>query len=180
MSKPIKSALIDAYLEKRSHLKLFLLARFRSESVAEDILQEIYLKLQRSSFCKPVENYSAYLFKVANNLALDFRKKQQRAANRDYNWSDVSTHSLGGEPVYDVPAPEQAIDAKRKLACVRDTLNKLPHQCRRVFILHKLEGHSHAEVASLLGMSRGSVEKHMSKALKQMAFSVQMLEGKND
>lgn len=180
MSKPIKSILIEAYLEKRPALKRFLLARFRDDTIAEDILQEVYLKLDRSTFQKPVANTGAFLFKVANNLALDYRKKRQREVIRDHDWGEATRQNVGGEPVLDVPNAEEVLESRQKLACIRETLDGLPPQCRRVFILHKLEGLSHREVAEKLGVSCGTIEKHMSKALKKMALALQMLESGDD
>ena len=179
MNKPIKSVLIEAYIQQRGTLKRFLIARFRDGSVAEDILQEIYLKLERSEFRLPIENQAAFLFKVANNLALDFRKQKQRQTARDHEWSDISRHKVGGEPVHDAPDPEQILDAQQRLGCVRKTLEQLPPQCRRVFIMHKLEGHSHTAISAMLGISRSTVEKHMSKALKTMAMALEKL-GQHD
>ena len=164
-----KNTLIETYLEQRPALKRFLIARFRDSSIAEDILQEIYLKLTRSDMAKDIENQTAYLFRVANNLALDFRKQKQRSAARDHEWSDISRHKVGDEPVHDAPSPERILDAKRKIAKIQEILAAMPPQRRKVFVLHKLEGHSHAEIAAMLGITRSTTEKHMSKALKTIA-----------
>jgi RNA polymerase sigma-70 factor (ECF subfamily) len=47
-------------------------------------------------------------------------------------------------------------------------LDSLPPQVARAFKLHKLEGLSHAETAAVMGVSRSSVEKHISAALKAL------------
>lgn len=161
-----KSAVIEAYIEKREALKRFLVARFRDETVAEDILQEMFLKLERTSFDKPVENAGAFLYRVANNLALDFRKQAIRQQTRDKNWGEATSHQVSGEPVDDTVDVTAAIDAKKKMQRLVDGLDELPPQCRRVFVAHKFEGLSHSEVATRLDISRSTVEKHMSKALK--------------
>jgi len=180
MSEPIKAPLIEAYLKQRPALKRFLVARFRDSVIAEDILQEVYLKLERARISAPIENHAAFLFRVANNLALDYRKKSIRVAIRDREWSDVSRHSFGGEPVQDLPDPEDALDYKKKLACVQATLETMSPQCRRVFMMHKLQGLSHADVSEQLGITRSTVEKHMGKALKTLAVSLKKLENGND
>ena len=178
MNQIDKTALIEAYLSQRPVLKRFLIARFRDSSVAEDILQEVYLKLTRTSLRTDIKNHTAYLFRVANNLALDFRKQQQRTAARDLEWSDISRHKIAGEPVHDAPGPDRVLDGQKKIAQIQEILNEMPPQRRMVFTLHKLEGHSHLEVAAKLGVTRSTVEKHMSKALKTLASALTLQEDK--
>lgn len=172
MSQINKNTLIEAYLKQRPVLKRFLIARFRDSAIAEDILQEIYLKLARTTLKTDVKNHTAYLFRVANNLALDFRKQQQRAAARDHEWSDLSRHKVAGVPVQDDAGPDRVLDGKKKVTLIKKIIEEMPPQRRRVFTLHKIEGHSHEEVAAQLGVSRGTIEKHMSKALKALAVAL--------
>jgi RNA polymerase sigma-70 factor (ECF subfamily) len=60
------------------------------------------------------------------------------------------------------------IDSKKRIAQLATLVDQMPPQRRRVFVLHKLEGRSYAEVAASLGVSRSAVEKHMIAALKQI------------
>lgn len=52
-------------------------------------------------------------------------------------------------------------------------LDELPDICRQVYIYQRLEGSSHAEIASELGISRAMVEKHMNKALRHLSTRLQ-------
>lgn len=165
-----KSVLLEVYMEKRPELRRFLIARFRDETIVDDILQEMFLKLERSSFDKPVENMVAFLYRVANNLALDFRKMSIRQQTRDKHWGDVAVHKVGGEPVDDGVDVTISIDAQKKVRRVVSLLEELPPQCKRVFKAHKFGGLSHSEVAERFEISRSTVEKHMSKALKHLIF----------
>lgn len=167
-----KSAVLEAYIARRPELKRFLVGRFRDDTVAEDILQEMYLKLERATVRAPIENVGAFLYRTANNLALDHRKAAMRRKARDQDWSDTSSHKLGAEMVADAPDADTALDAKRKLMAIVKALDDLPPQCRRVFIAHKFEGLSYREVAEKMGVTKKTIEKHMSKALK---FLVQHL-----
>lgn len=163
-----KSALIEAYMEKRGELRRFLVARFRDDTLADDILQEIFLKLERTNFDKPVENMGAFLYRVANNLALDHRKMNIRQQTREKNWGEATSHQVSGEPVDESVDVAASIDARKKVRRIMSLLEELPPQCRRVFTAHKFEGLSHSQVAERLEISRSTVEKHMSKALKYL------------
>jgi len=168
-----KTAVLDAFFNKRAALERFLIARFRDATAAEDILQEMYLKLSRTTFDTPVDNINAFLYRVANNLALDFRKTAVRQQDRDTLWGETTTHHMGGEPIDETVDVETKLDAQKKLKQVIDSMNDLPPQCRRVFVAHKFEELSYKEVAEKLNISRSTVEKHMSKALKYLADKLQ-------
>lgn len=170
LSEDIKSTLTATYVEHRDALKRFLVARFRDEDIAEDIVQEVYLRLNRSSFDREIKNPVAFLYRVTNNLALDYRRGQQRRGARDKNWSDVNHNTVGNETIHDQPDADDALDAKKKVALIVKALDNLPPQCRKVFIAHKFEGLTHREVAEKFGVSRGTVEKHMAKALKYLVL----------
>ena len=130
----------------------------------------MYLKLERADLKAPIANVPAFLYRTANNLALDHRKQAMRRVARDKNWSDASTDKLGGYTVDKTPNAEAGLDARRKLAAVVKALDDLPPQCRRVFIAHKFEQLSYAEVAEKMGVSKKTIEKHMSKALKYLVL----------
>jgi len=169
----IKSQMVDAYMEKRADLRRFLLSHFKDAYHADDVLQEVYLKIQRTEFKGPVDNKVAFLFRVANNLALDHRKQFVRSQRRDHKWHEVSGHFFGGESIYDAPDADAGIDAQAKIARVIQLIRQLPPQCSKVFIAHKFEGLSHAEVAERLNISRSTVEKHMGKALRYLALHLE-------
>jgi len=164
-----KAQLVDAYMEKRAELRRFLLAHFKDAHKADDVLQEIYLKIQRTKLTAPIDNRVAFLFRIANNLALDHRRRIERSLKRDHKWHEESGHFLGSEPVYDGPDADARIDAKAKISKIIQLVRQLPPQCAKVFVAHKLEGLSHAEVAERLEISRSTVEKHMGKALRYLA-----------
>jgi len=161
-----KTILLDAYLEKRPALKRFLVARFRDESVAEDLLQDLYLKLERIEDASDISNIGAYLFRMANNVALDHRRQKMRQMARDKSWVDVSRSESSGESIDEGPAADRAIEARQKLAQVSEALGQLPPQCRKVFVMHKLRGKSHRDISADLGIAVSTVEKHMAKAMK--------------
>lgn len=164
-----KFSLLEYYLAQRPALQRFLVARLQDEQIAEDILQEMYLKLDRSSYDAPVENPSAFLYSVANNLVRDYRKAAARRRVRDHNWSDSNMTMIGTEPVHDVPDADAALDARRKLMRLSARLNELPPKCRAVFETCKLQGMTYREAAEHHGISIGTVEKHISKALKHLS-----------
>jgi RNA polymerase sigma-70 factor (ECF subfamily) len=161
-------ALLETYLQRREALKRFLVARTGNEGEAEDLVQEIYFRLDREPAEGPILNPSAYLYKMAFNLARDHRRERQRAMGRDGLWAESRREMMGSEAVAPLPAADAAYEAKQRLERIVAALDELSPQCRRVFVMHKFEGLSHPEIAARVGISRSTVEKHMGTALKHL------------
>lgn len=156
------------YLSRRNEIERFLTSRLGSRDEAEDVLQELFLKLSRTDPSQKVQNPAAYLFRMALNLARDHRRERSRARARDSDWVAARYVMAGTEPVADIPSAESGYHAKQRLAAIREAIDELSPQCRRVFLLHKFEGLSHEDVARQVGISRSTVEKHMNTALKYL------------
>lgn len=159
--------LLSAYTVRRADLARFLFARLGNQEDAEDVLQELFFKASRTSSADIVDP-AAYLYRMAMNLARDFRRGAARARSRDADWADASGTAAGPHARDEKPSPEAALAAKQRLAQVRFVLEELPTQTRQIFELHKLDGRSHQEIATALGISKSAVEKHMHSALQRL------------
>jgi RNA polymerase sigma factor (sigma-70 family) len=159
--------LMDAYLRKRAELLRFFTRRTGSEAAAEDLVQEIYLKIHSMPAPADLRSPEAYLYRLGSNLLLDRRKQQRRQAVRESAWVRATVGD-GAEPVADEPPADQALAARQRLAIIVAALEDLPPQTQTAFRLHKFEGLSHAEVAARLGVSKSAVEKYMMAALRHL------------
>lgn len=162
-----RKILFDTYLAYRGALTRMLRARLGNEQDAEDLVQELYLRLQRSAEPE-VREPAAYLYKMALNLARDHQRERLRSKARDRQWVEATQTELGGEPVVGGTPADLAYGAKQRLERLMAALEELSPHCRRVFTLHKFEGLAHAEIAARLGIGRSTVEKHMTTALKHL------------
>lgn len=161
-----------AYFERRTDLLRFFAARLGSPAAAEDLVQDIYLRIARLELREPIESPAAFLYRLGSNLMLDQLRGQKRSAARDGAWRATERTHVDGEDLDDSPAADVAVAARQRLAAVLEVVEGLPPATREVFRLHKLDGLSHAEVASHLGISRSGVEKHMMAALRRLAASL--------
>lgn len=160
--------LVAAYLARRANLVRFFAARTGSQSAAEDLAQELYLKVVGRPEGHAAENPAALLYRMATNLMLDRARGEARAAARDGAWSREAHTRLGGDEVADEPAADEALASRQRLRQLVEAVAELPPQMQRAFRLHKLEGLSHAQTANAMGLSVKSVEKHISAALKSL------------
>lgn len=163
---PIEPSLLDHYLARRDNLVRFFAARTRSTAEAEDLVQELYLKLQTVDPNTPIANPAALLFRMGANLLHDRVRGERRARERDRVWL-YSTHMLvGEEEVVDEPPADEVAASRERLRRLADVVKTMPPQMRRAFQLHKLDGLTHAETAVAMDISTSAVEKHISGALK--------------
>ncbi len=167
MASPERPALLATYLARRADLVRFFTARLNSAAAAEDLVQEIYLRLSRAD-PGAVRDPAAFLYRTGWNLMLDQLRQQRRSSAREAAWSGLDLVGAGEAAVDPSPRADLALEANDRLRRLVARLGALPAQTQRVFRLHKFEGLSHAETAARLGISRSAVEKHVSAALKAL------------
>jgi RNA polymerase sigma-70 factor (ECF subfamily) len=165
-----RAALIETYLARREDLLRFFALRLKSPAAAEDLVQEIYLRLARVEADAPIDNPAGYLYRLGSNLMLEQLRGQRRSAARAEAWTETHTVKLGAASLADEPPADDALAARQRLAAVIAVVRELPPRTQEVFRLHKLEGLSHAETAARLGVSKSAVEKHMIAALKRLSI----------
>lgn len=163
------SPLTSTYLSKRAQLVRFFTVRTSSSAEAEDIVQEIFMKIAGLDSAA-IENHAAFLYKLGTNVMLDRVRSKRRSEARDSAYFDMEVGDGSRiDPSAPAPSPEDAWQSKRRLEEVLRVLDNFPPQRRRVFTMHKIDGQSYSEVAQALGISKSAVEKHMMAALKQLA-----------
>jgi RNA polymerase sigma factor (sigma-70 family) len=161
------SGLTGAYAELREELRRFLTVRLGDAVEAEDVLQELWIRAKAGGR-GPVANPRAYLYRAAQNLALDMVRARAARQRRDGEWIGAPHRSSHAEPVDASPDAEAMMLAREDAAALASAMAALPERAGRAFRLHKLDGLSHAEVAARLGISRSGVEKHIAVAMAHL------------
>jgi RNA polymerase sigma-70 factor (ECF subfamily) len=161
--------LLAAFLERRENLVLFLAARLRSASEAEDLAQELYLKVAAMAADAEVRAPAALLYRMAANLVVDHVRSAQRASRRNAEWRLDNRQTIGATDVVSEPAADEALVARERVRLLAQAVAELPPQMGRAFRLHKLEGLSQAETAEAMGVSRKMVEQHIGVAIRRLA-----------
>lgn len=148
---------MDALQNLLTRLRKLLHNRGRSAADTDDLIQEAFLRLQLYCQDKPVEQSEAFLVRTVLNLSVD---EHRLARNRFTTNTPVEELNL----IDMKPAPEEVLAAQQRLQRVRNALNTLSPRSREVFLLHRVEGYSHSQIAEQLGITLSTVEKHMAKA----------------
>jgi RNA polymerase sigma-70 factor (ECF subfamily) len=153
-----ESRIVATYLERSGFLKRFL-ARFLSAEDVDDVAQEAYLRAYLAEQRAPIEHPTAFLFRVAKNLALTTltRKSRQIAAYIEAAGGHAAASSVAGV--------DQEIEAQQCFGLYCEAIASLPVKCRQVFLLRKVHGLSHKEIARRMELSVSSVEKHLRNGI---------------
>ena len=159
MAEQDRSKLLSLLVAHYDELRGSLMRRFGSAGAASDTLHDTYVRLQRLQTVPDLDNPRAYLFRVANNIALD----RLRTARREER--HLVADELAQEEASTEPSAEVVLEQKERLRLLAVAIEELPPRCREVFLLHKIDGLSHGQIAERLGISRSMVEKHVMKAL---------------
>lgn len=161
----------QAFETHKDALSGFIRKRIDDASAADDLLQDLYLKLQTLKD-EDVQYPKAYLYRMANNLIIDEKRKQSR-------FVDMEAHQEGSaleEEVREERSPEAILSQSQRLSIVTQALQELPEKTRDAFCLLRLKQLDKQDVASQLGISANMVEKHVRKALEYCQLKIKKLE----
>lgn len=167
------SPLLTVYLEKRDALGRFIRVRLGGGGGGggdvEDVLQDLYIKVATLPADQEVREPGAFLYRLTANLLTDRLRSARRSGLREGAWR-CSNQGTGPEEDNDgAPSAERTVAARQQLGRLVTALDDLSPTTRNIFQRHKFDGRSYGEVATELGISKSSVEKHMMRALRHLA-----------
>jgi RNA polymerase sigma-70 factor, ECF subfamily len=137
---------------------------------AEDVLQTLFLRLLRREVLPDMErNPRAYMHRAAINIALDIVKLRARSVGS----ANIDDHVQGQ------PAPPDRMPAFRVQDWLRDALGELSPKAAEIFVLKHVEGYDNAEIAAMLGTSRGTIAVLLFRARARLKKSVRRRLGEN-
>lgn len=152
--------IVELLQKHHNELQHFLSRRIGCPDTVEDIMQTMFLRLSGYQSETRVENPRAFLFRIASNLATDHIRAQSCRSETSIE------EGLLVEYPDSMPSPEAVLFSQQKLALLKQAIQELTPRCREVFILCKFEHYTYLQVAKQLGISEGTVTKHMINALE--------------
>ena len=161
-----KNSLLIQSLSSLDHREIHAFASRRvGEQAAEDIVQDAYLQLLQRENKDEIREPRAFLFRVISNKIIDIWRKSSRHSEAESDYYEVDPDSL----ISGRPGPEALTSGRLAFDNFLAVLDELPMLQRHAFILNKIEGFSHAEVAAQLGVSTKSVQRYLVEAMAHFA-----------
>ena len=143
---------------------------------AEDILQDLYVKLEGLK-PGPVAEPRAYLHRMAENLLYDRRRTAGWRTSREEAW--VASQLGVSREADSRPSAERELIAREELRLISQALAALPDRTLQIFRLYRLDGLRQREIAAQLGISVSSVEKHLRRAYQLVVEAQESLVTEN-
>jgi RNA polymerase sigma-70 factor (ECF subfamily) len=145
----------------------------RNRGLAEDLAQETFIKvLNGLGSYNPQYRFSSWIFKIANNAAIDQLRKRE-----------LDTLSLDGSPHAATPAEQSAtalqlgdhhenpleeLEARELGGAIEHAIAKLRPEYRACVLLRHVEGHSYEEIARILDLPLGTVKTYIHRARNEL------------
>jgi RNA polymerase sigma factor (sigma-70 family) len=162
----VRSLLDDLARRYYAPLSSYFRKRTRNSTEAQDLVQQVFLRLAQYRNLGDLQNRDAYIFQTAANTLKDHYRRQI-----------VRERMPAGHPAFFDPtdsdfSPDRVLQGREALARLVAALRELPERTRDVLMLRCFEGLKHSEIARLQGISTRAVEKHMAKALAHLSGAV--------
>lgn len=156
MTTEQNQAITQTVLRERSRLWNFIRRRVADQTDADDILQDVFYEFtQAYHLPEPIEQVSAWLFRVARNRIIDRFRKKKEVALEDLAATAEDDEDCRLDLMLPSPdaGPEAAYTRAMLLEELQRALEALPANQREVFIAHELDGVSFKEMAAQTGVS---------------------------
>ncbi len=145
-------------------LSLFLQRSWPHRDEWHDLRQEVYARVYEAAGRTRPDAPKAFLFTTARHLMTD-RLRRSRVVSIE----PVGDFESSNVYLIDEVSPERWTGTRQALKRVVEALDRLPDRCREVVWLRRVEELPQKDVASRLGISEKTVEKHLAKGMRLIA-----------
>lgn len=155
------SEILKAFLENEEAIRRFLGRSGAERHEIDDFTQETFLRGFAAEIRSDIAEPKAYLFQIARNIAHEkFRKNARMPISS-------AEDSAGAELLIDEDqaAADDWLDGRRKLALFAQAVAQLPPQCRKAFLLRRVDELQYKQIANRMNITVSAVEKHVAVGL---------------
>ena len=161
------------YLVEKYHRAMvhFLFRMVHTQAVAEELAQEVFLRVYRSRESYRAEaKFTTWLYRIATNLAVNYARdtKHERAAQNVY--LDVADEETGTTPEVadDEPTVEQRLLRDERMAAIRKHVMALPERQRTAVLMHKYQGLDYRQIGEVLKLSESATKSLLFRAYQTL------------
>lgn len=152
-------AFLKAYDSYASKIYRHVYLRVNSKETAEDIVSNVFLKAWEYGRNNKIKNFRPFLYKIANNLTIDFYRQKGRV----WHLEDMNDDIISRDSNYDVE-----IDKNISLEAIKKSIDELNPEMRDVLIMRYIDGLSVKEISGIIRKSENSVYIATHRALKEL------------
>ena len=158
----------------RTPLVNFLYRMVRSREQAEDLAQEVFIRVYRArEEYVPSAKFTTWLFRIATNLALNsLRDHRHQKLEISMDAPVIADAEDGDEKPFEVadkhPTIEQELVEEDRKKMIRRAIEKLPEKQRAAVLLHKYQELDYAEIAKILSVSESALKSLLFRAYESL------------
>ncbi|WP_343594254.1 sigma-70 family RNA polymerase sigma factor [Paracidovorax wautersii] len=153
------AAVAEVFVENRAQLWRVARKIVSTAEVADDVMQDAYLRIADGSCERSVDRPMGYCCQVVRNMALDYCRRLR--VESTYRCFDTDVELV------DTPAlctPDRRLCERQVIAAIERALAALPKRTRQAFEFHRIEGLTQREIAKRLGCALGLVNSLIAEA----------------
>jgi RNA polymerase sigma-70 factor (ECF subfamily) len=161
------------YLVTKYHRPMihFLFRMVRNQAVAEELAQEVFLRVYRARESYRAEaRFTTWLYRIATNLAVNQARdtRHERAASTVY--LDQPDEETGTTPdlADSEPSAEQKMLTEERMAAIREHVMALPERQRMAVLMHKYQGMDYRQIGEVLKLSESATKSLLFRAYQTL------------
>jgi len=158
----------DIYDQYYARVRRFILTLVKDEWVADDLIQETFLKIQNNlKDLKDPSKLSSWIFRIAYNLCQDhFRQLKRSRKEERIDQEGIEDFKEG--LIQKGPDIQKELEQRQMGECIQNQINLLPESLRTVLFLFDIMEFSHQEIADVLGITAKNVKVRLHRARNKL------------
>jgi RNA polymerase sigma-70 factor, ECF subfamily len=161
------------YLVEKYHRPMihFLFRMVRNQAVAEELAQEVFLRVYRSRESYRAEaKFTTWLYRIATNLAVNHARdtRHERAVQNVYLDSPDEETGTTPDVADDEPSVEQRLLRDERMAAIRAQVMALPERQRLAVLMHKYQGMDYRQIGEVLKLSESATKSLLFRAYQTL------------
>lgn len=160
--------LVEKYHRAMIH---FLFRMVRNQAVAEELAQEVFLRVYRSRESYRAEaKFTTWLYRIATNLAVNHARDTRHERSAQTVYLDVPDEETGTTPdvADDEPSVEQRLLRDERMAAIRKHVMALPERQRMAVLMHKYQGMDYKQIGDVLKLSESATKSLLFRAYQTL------------
>ena len=160
--------LVEKYHRPMIH---FLFRMVRNQAVAEELAQEVFLRVYRARDSYRAEaRFTTWLYRIATNLAVNYARDTRHERSAQTVYLDAPDEDTGTTPdvADDDPSVEQRMLREERMAAIRSHVMALPERQRMAVLMHKYQGMDYRQIGEVLKLSESATKSLLFRAYQTL------------
>jgi len=158
----------ELYDQYYTRVRKFILSLVRDEWVADDLIQETFLRIQNNlESLKDPSKLSSWIFRIAYNLCQD-HFRQLKISRKEERIDQEEAVDFKEGLIQRGPDIQKDLEQRQMGECVQNQMNLLPDSLRTVLVLFDMMEFKHQEIADILGITVENVKVRLHRARKKL------------